>query len=364
MGRKTVQGLILAMGLGWCAVPAFSMDIHGTGTPSVADLLKICLKAYAPLSVNVPIQYQARESRQGIDQWLDRDADFLMVNFPLIPTDEKQTGGNVLYIPVGLNAAVVTYNLPGVPSGLRLTPRARFDIFSGKITRWDNSNLREMNPGLPLPDMAIQVLYRDDESSLFDLFPNYLKTIDDSWPMADAGEDRNVHWPVGRGVHGNQELLRQMDNSAGSIGVIDYLAAASQTLPMARLKNEAGFFTAPSSQSLIDAVAELLVLPDDLRVYVTHPRDPDAYPLTSFEWVLVRPRVHRGSHDFRKNQALAGFLGWWLSDGQTVEQEADAVSLPERFLAQAQAQVRAIQVNSNPTPTIPVSNPIAAPATR
>lgn len=363
MGRKTVRGLILAMGLGWGAVPAFSMDINGTGTPSVADLLKICLRAYAPLAPNTPIHYQARESRQGIAQWLDGSADFLMANFPLIPTDEKQTGGNVLYIPVGLNAEVVTYNLPGVPSGLRLTPRALFDIFSGKITRWNNSNLREMNPGLPLPDMAILVLHRNDESSLYDLFPNYLKTIDDSWPMADAGEDRKVRWPVGRGVRGNQELLRQMRKTAGSVGVVDYLAAASQDLPMARLKNEAGFFTAPSPESLTAAVAELLVLPDDLSVYVTHPRDPEAYPLTSFEWVLVRPRTRKGNHDFRKNRALAGFLGWWLSDGQTVEQETDAVPLPGRFLGQVRAQVQAIQVGLIPTPT-PASDSTPIPGTR
>ncbi len=80
---------------------------------------------------------------------------------------------------------------------------------------------------------------------------------------------------------------------------------------------------------------------------VTRPRDPGAYPLTSFEWVLARPQVSKGNHDFKKNLALARFLSRWLSDGQTVEQQADGVALPARFLEKARAQVAAIQVGQD-----------------
>jgi phosphate transport system substrate-binding protein len=344
MGMRRFFLAAAALAAAASAGPAFAMDLNGTGTLSAADLMKACQKAYATLSPGMSVKYKPQESRHGINQWLSRGSDFLVVNFPLIPSDEKKTGGNLLYIPVALNAAVVTYNLPGVPSGLRLTPQALLDIFSGKITRWNNSNLRELNPGLPLPDLAITVLRRDDESSLFDLFPDYLKKLDDSWDFIDPGPDQKIKWPVGRGVHGNEELLREMRKTAGSVGVADFVYAASNALPSAQLKNEMGFFVGPTETSLTAAVADLADLPEDLKVAVTRPRDPAAYPLSSFEWVLVRPRAPKGSHDFKKNQALARFLGWWLGDGQTVEQQADGVSLPERFLEKARAQVASIQV--------------------
>src|ERR1700722_4956371 len=211
----------------------FAMDLKGTGTLSATDLMKACQKAYATLSTGTSIKYNPQESRHGINQWLGRGSDFLVLNFPLIPSDEKKTGGNLLYIPVALNAAVVTYNLPGVPSGLRLTPQALLDIFSGKITRWNNSNLRELNPGLPLPDLAITVLRRDDESSLFDLFPDYLKKLDDGWDFIDPGPDQKIKWPVGRGVRSDDGLLREMRKTAGSVGVADFVYADSNALPSA-----------------------------------------------------------------------------------------------------------------------------------
>jgi phosphate transport system substrate-binding protein len=344
-GKRMKNGLTAALWLAvFAAAPVLALDLNGTGTMSGKDLLEACQKAYATLSTANPVKYNAQESRHGVAQWLGKGADFLVVQFPLIPSDEKQAGGNLLYIPVGLTGAVVTYNLPGVPGGLRLTPRALLDIYSGKIKRWNNSNLRELNPGLPLPDLAIVVLHRDDENSLFDLFPNYLKKTDDSWPMADPGPDQRIKWPVGQGVHGHEEMTRKLRSTAGSLAATDYLDAARENLPRAQLENEMGFFVSPTPESLTAAVSDLADLPEDLKVSVSRPRDPGAYPSTSFDWVLVRPRLPKGKHDFKKNQALAHFLSWWLSDGQTVEEEADGVPLPERFLEKARAQVAAIEV--------------------
>jgi phosphate transport system substrate-binding protein len=348
MKPREVRRVLLGAGLAAAmAGPVLGLDLNGTGTLSAGDLMKACAKAYATLSPGVVVKYHPQESRHGIDQWLGKGSDFLVTNFPLIPSDEKKTGGNCLYIPVALNAAVVTYNLPGVPTGLRLTPEALLDIFSGKIKRWNNSNLRELNPGLPLPDLEITILRRDDESSLFDLFPDYLKKMDGAWDFADPGPDQKIKWPVGRGVHGNDELLRETRKTAGSIGVADFTYAAANDLPSVQLKNEMGFFVAPTQASLTAAVADLSDLPENLKVSVTRPRDPQAYPLTSFEWVLARPRISKGNHDFKKNQALAHFLSWWLGDGQTVEQQADGAPLPERFLEKARAQVAAIQVGED-----------------
>ena len=344
-GKRMKNWLAAALWLGvFTAGRVFALDLNGTGSLGAKALLEACQKAYATLSTGNPVRYNAQESRHGAAQWLGKGADFLVVQFPLIPSDEKQAGGNLLYIPVGLNAAVVTYNLPGVPTGLRLTPRALLDIYSGKIKRWNNSNLRELNPGLPLPDLAIVVLHRDDENSLFDLFPDYLKRMDDSWALADLGPDQRIKWPVGQGVHGSEELTRKLRSIAGSLAAADYLDAAKDNLPTVQLENEMGFFVAPTPESLTAAVSDLADLPEDLTVSVSRPRDPGAYPLTSFDWVLVRPRLPKGKHDFKKNQALAHFLSWWLSDGQTVEEEADGVPLPERFLEKARAQVAAIQV--------------------
>ncbi|HET9870402.1 MAG TPA: substrate-binding domain-containing protein, partial [bacterium] len=285
MGRKAAWVWAAA----WlAAAPLGAMELDGTGTLGSADWMGALTRAYAPLAVQAPLHYDAQESRHGIARWLDKGADFLVVTQPLSPADDKRAGTGVMRLPVGLTAVVITYNLPGVPSGLRLTPRALAQIFSGEITRWDNSNLRVMNPGLTLPDLPIRVLHRDDENSLFDLFPAWLKDQDGSWPLADAGPDQRLKWPLGRGVRGDEGLLRALRETAGSIGAADYVFAAQRGLPAACLENDLGAYVAPTPESLTAAVGDFAQLPADFMVSVSRPRDAGAYPLTSFEWVLAR----------------------------------------------------------------------------
>jgi phosphate transport system substrate-binding protein len=341
-GRSTSLMLFLILtGPVWAGV-----EVKGTGTASAADLFNAWKQAYGPLAAAVQLKYEPHPGRDGIQNWLGGGADFVLTDLPLSGGDEKQTGGNLLYLPVGLTAAVVTYNLPAIPPGLRLTPAVLSHIFSGQITRWNDPALRELNPGLPLTALQITVVRQEDERSLYDLFPSFLKNLGDGWAL-EEGPDQRLKWPVGIQVKGNEEVIQKLRETAGSIGVVDLDYANRNQLPAAQLKNGAGQFAGPTMESITASIADITDLPEDLKVFVSHPRDSKAYPLSSFLWVLVRPRSPQGDHDFSKPKALTDFLNWVTADGQKVELEAGGVPLPDRFMGKVQDKIKTIQTSDS-----------------
>jgi phosphate transport system substrate-binding protein len=322
------------------------VEVRGTGTASAADLFNAWKQAYGPLVADVQLKYEPCPGRDGIQNWLGGGADFVLTDLPLSGGEEKQTGGNLLYLPVGLTAAVVTYNLPAIPSGLRLTPSVLSHILSGQITRWNDPALKELNPGLPLTAMQITVVRQEDENSLYDLFPFFLKNIDDGWTLEDS-PDQRLKWPVGIQVKGNEEVTQKLRETAGSIGVVDLGYANQNQLPAAELKNAAGQFAGPTVESITASIADITDLPEDLKVFVSHPRDSKAYPLSSFLWVLVRSQSRQGDHDFSKPKALADFLSWITTNGQKVESGAGGIPLPNRLMEKVQEKIKVIQTDDS-----------------
>ena len=351
--------LFLLLGAGSAGA---GIEVKGTGTAAAAELFAAWIKAYGPPASGIQFKYEPHPGRGGIQQWLTRGADFALSEMPLSVGEEKQSGGNLLYLPVGLTAAVVVYNLPAVPGGLQLTPRVLSSIFSWRITRWNDPALRELNPDISLPALPILVLHREDEGSLYDLFPSFLKNTDNAWATED-GPDRRLKWPVGTNVRGNAELYRKLREAAGSIGIVDLFFANQNHLPAARLGNAAGRFTGPTLDAVAASVADLTDLPEDLKVFISRPRDPAAYPLCSFLWVLVRPQAKKGDHDFRKPKALADFLGWLAADGQRVETEAGGIALPDRLRDKVLDKIKTIQTEDLPgvNPALPAAPTMGTP---
>ncbi len=320
-----------------------ALSLKGTGSALAAPLYSQWIEDRAQDQPGVKIKYESKNSEEGVKKALGHGSDFASTDTPLTDLEGQKTMRRViLHLPTALEAVGITYNLPGVPTGLKLTPGVLSDIYLGVIKKWNNIALKELNPGITLPDMEIRVLHREDESSLHDLFPSYLASLDSQW-RAKREKDKNLHWPVGEKVKGNDKILEKMRLWPGIIAAVDLSFAAPKGLPMAALKNAAGHFVAPSVDSLEAAVSDFPNLPEDFQVNLVRSRAKGAYPLCGFSYLLVYQDYLGVYHNHQKGQALMDFLHWIFTDGQKKERDLSYGPLPEAFLSQVEDQLQTIK---------------------
>jgi phosphate transport system substrate-binding protein len=336
-------GLIVFVLSGLLASSAFAdVSLKGTGSFLAAPLLGKWIEGYHHLHPEVKIKYEIKTSSDGINQWLGRGAEFSMTDTPLTPQEEKKILGRAAFhLPVALEAVAITYNLPGISTGLRFSPKVLSSVFIGTLKKWNDPALKELNPGVHLPDMDILVLHRQEESSLHDLFPSWIGKIDSKWTLKRE-KDKNLHWPVGQNLKGNEKVYEKMRKWPGVIAAVDFPYALQNHLPLAEIRNGAGVFVAPSPESIQASASDLVSLPDDFKVSLSSSRVKEAYPLCTFSWLLVYQDTFKAYHDHKRGTAVVEFLKWIYSDGQKVAADASYVPLPETYLPQAKQAVESI----------------------
>lgn len=324
--------------------PAFAdVSLKGVGSALSAPLYFKWVEAYGQAHPGVRLKYEVKNSTDGVNQWSGRGADFGATDRPLTPAQEKRIlGREALYLPVAIEAVAITYNLPGVPTGLRLSPKALSGLFLGTIKKWNDPAIAENNPGLTLPDVDVLVIHRDEESALQDLFPAYLAKLDPQWTLKRE-KDKKLHWPVGQNIKGQEKIVQKMRLWPGVIAAMDLPFAQKNGLPMAELKNAAGNYEAPSAKSLREAASDFTSLPDDLVVNLESSKAKEAYPLCTLSWLLVYQDYGKAAHDPKKGQALSDFLNWVLADGQKLAGDLSYVPLPEAYLSQAKQKLGSLK---------------------
>ena len=194
----------------------------------------------------------------------------------------------MLHIPTVLGAVVVTYNLPALgKTPLKFDGATLADIFLGRITKWNDPRIAALNPGVKLPEADIIVVHRSDGSGTSFIFTDYLSKVSPAW-KDKVGSATSVEWPVGLGGKGNEGVTQQVKQSEGAIGYVELIYAISNKLPYAHVKNAAGQFVEPNLKSVSAAAAGADLKPDtDFRVSITNAPGAEAYPISSFTWLLV-----------------------------------------------------------------------------
>src|SRR5690606_7337551 len=117
-------------------------------------------------------------------------------------------------------------NLPGAPAAIKLGGDVVADIFLGKITKWNDTRIASLNPGVTLPSSDILVVHRSDGSGTTFIFTDYLSAVSPTW-KAHPGTGKEVQWPVGLGAKGNEGVAGQVKQTPGAIGYVE-LAYAKQ----------------------------------------------------------------------------------------------------------------------------------------
>jgi phosphate transport system substrate-binding protein len=283
-----------------------SAALTGAGATFPAPIYTKWFDAYAR-ETGVRINYQSIGSGGGIRQFTEGTVDFGATDAPMTDEQVAAVKGNVLHVPTVLGAVVATYNLPSLGKApLRFDAATVADIFLGRISRWSDRRLAGLNPGVNLPDRDIIVVHRSDGSGTTYIFTDYLSKISPAWKTT-VGRATSVNWPTGLGGKGNEGVTQQVKQTEGAIGYVELIYAISNGLPAALIKNADGAFVEPSLESVSAAASGARLGTDtDFRVSITNPPGRDAYPLSSFTWLLV----HKESPDSAKARALHSFLIW------------------------------------------------------
>jgi phosphate transport system substrate-binding protein len=283
--------------------------------------------AYAR-ETGVRINYQSIGSGGGIRQFTEGTVDFGASDGPMTDEQIAAVHGDVIHVPTVLGAVVASYNLPELGrKSLRFDGATLADIFLGRITRWNDPRIRALNPGVTLPSQDILVVHRSDGSGTSYIFTDFLSKVSPEW-KSKVGSATSVQWPVGLGGKGNEGVTQQVKQSPGAIGYVELIYAISNGLPAAEVRNPAGRFIAPALGS-VSAAAGSIDLPfdTDFRVSITNAPGEDAYPISSFTWLLV----HRNDTRSAKQQAILKFVAWMLEPGpQQTAAELHYAPLPAK----------------------------------
>src|SRR5712672_1031795 len=275
-----VLGLALAMA---GAAFAEKVLINGAGATFPFPIYSKWFSEYNKLHPDVRINYQSIGSGGGIKQISERTVDFGATDAPMSDAELRKAPG-LLHIPTVMGAVVVVYNLPGTAS-LRLSSETLAGIFLGRIDKWNHAAIAQDNPGLKLPDSAIAVVHRSDGSGTTAVFTDYLAKVSPEW-KSGPGAGKSVNWPTGLGGKGNEGVTGIVKQTEGGIGYVELAYANQNKLPVAELKNREGAWVKPTLEA-VSAAAAKAVMPDDYRVSITDQPGKDAWPISTFTYLLV-----------------------------------------------------------------------------
>jgi len=251
-----------------------------------------------------------------------------------------------LHIPTCVGAVVLAYNLDGNPT-LRFDARTVGDIFLGTITRWNDSRIAALNPGVKLPDLPITTIHRSDGSGTTSIFTNYLSVAVPTW-KSKVGAGKSVSWPVGLGGKGNDGVAGLVSQNRGTIGYVELVYAISSKLPYATMRNSSGNFVVASLAST--GRAAQVQLPDDLKVLLMNSSDPQSYPIAAFTWLLVYREQKYAGRALGQAIALKRLLNWMLTTAQSVNEGLGYGTLSATAVTKAQVLVSSMTYGGAPIP--------------
>jgi phosphate transport system substrate-binding protein len=256
----------------------------------------------------------------------------------------KAAPGELLHIPTVLGAVVVTYNVASIAQPLHFSPQVVADIFLGKIKKWDDAQIKQDNPGVSLPATDITTVHRSDGSGTTFVFTDYLSKVSPEW-KEKVGTDKSPKWPVGQGGKGNEGVTGQIKQQPNTIGYVELAYAVQNKLPVALIKNASGKFIEPSIDAVTAAAASASAqTPDDLRVSITNSAGENAYPISSYTYILA----YKDQKNAEKGKALVDFLWWGIHDGEKFAKDLQYAPLPAEIVKRAAAKINSISSGGKP----------------
>ena len=300
-----------------CVSTAQAQKLTGAGATFPYPIYSKWFSEYSAAHPGVEINYQSIGSGGGIRQVTAGLVDFGASDGPM--TDEQLAASKVklIHIPTVLGAVVPVFNVPGV-GDIKFSGDVLADIYLGKITMWNDARVAKDNPGVKLPDQKIIVVHRSDGSGTTYIWTDYLSKVSSDW-ASGPGKGTSPSWPVGVGGKGNEGVAGLVRQLPGAIGYVELIYALQNKISFGEVKNAAGNWERASIAGVTEAAASVKQIPADYRVSITNAPGKDAYPISSFTWLLIP--VH--STDPAKGKVIKDMLSWIINSG---ENEVTALS--------------------------------------
>lgn len=322
---RNLQSLLLTVSIGAATVTAQAAEITGAGASFPAPIYAKWADAYQKASGN-KINYQSIGSGGGIKQISAKTVDFGASDMPLKAEDLEK--GGLTQFPAVIGGVVPVVNIPGLsPGALRLTGPVLADIFLGKITKWNDKPIADLNPKVSLPAADIAVVRRADGSGTSFIFTNYLSKVSPDW-KSKVGEGTAVQWPTGMGGKGNEGVSAFVQRIPNSIGYVEYAYAKQNKLTWVTLQNAAGNWVAPDDLTFKAAAAGADWAKSAFGEILTNQNGKDTWPITGASFVLM----HRVQDKPEQGTEVLKFFEWAYKNGAKMAEDLDYVALPESLI--------------------------------
>jgi len=322
------------------ALPAIAQTtLNGAGATFPNPMYSKWFSEYHKVHSDVQVNYQPIGSGGGIRQVTAGTVYFGASDMPMTDKQLQDAKGlHILNIPTVLGAVVPAYNIPGVTGEVKFTPDALSGIFLGKISKWNDKAITSANPGVNFPDKDIIVVHRSDGSGTTFIWTDYLSKVSPEW-KSQVGADTSVKWPLGMGGKGNEGVAGMVRQLSGAIGYVELIYAVQNNIPYGSVRNSAGVFLKATLEGVTAAAASAPKMPADFRVSITNAPGKDAYPISSFTWLLIPAQ----SKDAAKGKILADFLSWMVTDGQGMTSALAYAPLPESVAAKVKDAIKQVK---------------------
>lgn len=359
---------ILPLTFSTAAFAQSGISLNGAGATFPFPLIDTWRVEYKNVQPGVNLNYQSIGSGGGIRQFTEKTVDFGASDAPLTAAQRSALPGTAVHIPETIGSVVAAYNVIGIPDkGLKLTGPVLADIFLGKITKWDDPKIKELNPSLPLPSKDIVVVHRSDGSGTTFVWTDYLSKVSPEW-SEKVGKGTAVSWPTGLAGPGNEGVANTIRGASYTIGYVELAYALSTGMDYAFIQNQEGNFIEPSLESTSAAVsASASTLPKGEEswelVSLTNAAGAESYPIASFSYLLLYKELSTNPKidSMDKAKALLEFVDWAITDGQTFADDLHYVPLPDSVVTLDKQTLASITFNGqavlggepNPTCTLP-----------
>ncbi len=330
---RTLLGILIVYGLLVSSVSAISpaagagiITLTGAGATFPFPLYSRWFAEYNRAHPDVRINYQSIGSGGGIEQVKKGTVDFGASDAPLSDQQLKEMGRPILLIPTVAGAIAMTYNIPGVGTGLRLTSQNIVAIYMGEIKTWNDRRLQADNPTITLPSMPVTVVHRSDGSGTTFHFTSFLSAVSPAWSTR-VGHGTSVEWPVGIGGKGNEGVAGAVKQTPGAIGYVELAYVKQNSLTYAVVRNKDGQWISPSlgaTTAAAEGGAAQMVRTNDVRVSIAYAQGATVYPISGFTYLLIPEQ----QTDEEKGRALVEFLWWAIHDGQNDASQLLYAQLP------------------------------------
>jgi phosphate transport system substrate-binding protein len=297
------------------AVPSLEVKstgtLRGAGATFPSPLYQQWFELFQEEHPDVQIHYDAVGSAEGIRQLEEHKVDFAASEMPLSDAAMAEAHQRFVHVPSVLGAVVPIYNVKGLHQTLNFTPEILSRIFLGNIKKWNDPQIKMSNRDADLPDAEIVVIHRSDGSGTSFVWTDYLSKVSPQWKTS-VGNNASVQWPVGVGAEGSEGVAYAVQQTANSMGYVEFIYAIQHELSFGAVRNSSGQYIHANISSVTAAAATAARPGQDLRISITDPPGRNAYPIATYTWLLLPDPMQNKN----TGSALMDLIRWMLVAGQ------------------------------------------------